>query len=207
MAFTEAERERITAALKASGRRLFATAGLRKTSLAALVADAGIVKSTFYAFFESKEALYLHLLLEQAEETRRRTIDEGLHAGTDARDALRRFLRAAVGILSTDPLYRRLVTHPDELAMVVAKVGPETARPPGENPAPVDFVDDLTTYIAERQRAGAVTGTDPAVVVGALRTVLLVPLHADEFGEAYPAVLDLTIDALTAGLAPGTARA
>ncbi|WP_318843161.1 TetR/AcrR family transcriptional regulator [Myceligenerans pegani] len=206
MAFTEAERERITAALKASGRRLFATVGLRKTSLAALVGDAGIVKSTFYTFFESKEALYLHLLLEQAAETRRRTIDEGLHAGADARDALRRFLHAAVSILETDPLYRRLVTHPDELSMVVGRVDAETARLPGEDPAPVDFVNDLTAYISAQQDAGAITGSDPAVVVGALRTVLLVPLHAAEFGEAYPAVLDLTIDALTAGLTPGTAR-
>lgn len=103
------------------------------------------------------------------------------------------------------PLYRRLVTHPDELAMVVSKVRPEDARLPGEDPAPVDFVNDLTAYISEQQDAGAVTGTDPAVVVGALRTVLLVPLHADEFGDTYPAVLDLAIDALTAGLAPGPA--
>ncbi|MFI6424225.1 TetR/AcrR family transcriptional regulator [Promicromonospora sp. NPDC050880] len=203
VAFSEAERARITASLRESGRRLFATEGLRKTSLAALVADAGIVKSTFYTFFDSKEALYLDLLLEQAGQTRRRTIEEGLHRGTDARDALRRFLRASVTILEDDPLYRRLVTHPDEMALVVGRVRPEDARMPGDEPAPVEFVNELADYVAEQQAAGVIRGTDPAVVVGALRAVLLLPLHAAEFGDRYADVLDLTIESLTAGLTAG----
>jgi AcrR family transcriptional regulator len=207
VAFTEPERERIAAALKASGRRLFATEGLKKTSLASLVSEAGIVKSTFYAFFDSKEALYLELLLEQTDRTRRLTIDEGLRKGTDPRDALRRFLRASVAILDEDPLYRRLVTHPDELAMVVSKLAPDTARLPGDGTAPVGFLDELADYISARQSEGALPGTDPGVVVGSLRAVMLLPLHAAEFGEAYPAVLDLTIDALTAGLVSEVRRA
>lgn len=198
VAFTESERERILADLKASGRRLFGTTGLTKTSLAALVGDAGIVKSTFYSFFDSKEALYLELLLDQAEQTRRLTIDQGLRAGDNPRDALRRFLRASVNILERDPLYRRLVTHPDELALVVAKVAP--AGSPGPGAAPDGFLSELTNYVVEQQHAGVLPGSDPAVVVGTLRAVLLLPLHAAEFGDTYRAVVDLSIEALTAGL-------
>ncbi|WP_145026657.1 TetR/AcrR family transcriptional regulator [Paenibacillus sp. Y412MC10] len=43
-------------------KRLFAAQGLKKTSLEQLTAATGIAKSTFYAFYDSKEAMYLDLL-------------------------------------------------------------------------------------------------------------------------------------------------
>ena len=43
-------------------RQLFVTKGLKKTSLEELTSSVGIVKSSFYTFFESKESLYLELL-------------------------------------------------------------------------------------------------------------------------------------------------
>ncbi|WP_171074817.1 hypothetical protein [Nonomuraea basaltis] len=46
-------------------------------------------------------------MLRQSEQVRRRMIDDGLDRGADARDALRRFLRATVAELDTNPLYRR----------------------------------------------------------------------------------------------------
>ena len=69
--FSAEERARITERLLETGRRLFTTQGLRKTSLDDLVAPAGIAKSSFYAFFDSKEALYLELMLRQAPELHR----------------------------------------------------------------------------------------------------------------------------------------
>lgn len=195
VAFSDQEREHITTTLKAAGRRLFAGTGLRKTSIADLVAEAGIVKSTFYNFFDSKEALYLELLLEQAARTREMTINQGLHAASDTRDALRRFLRGAVQVLDQDPLYRRLVSHPEEIAAITRKLTPAAVAKAGDN-----GMAELSEFVAGRQAADELPGTDPAVVVGVMRVVLLLPLHAHEFGESYPQVLDLAIDAVTAGL-------
>ncbi|MBF6351179.1 MULTISPECIES: TetR/AcrR family transcriptional regulator [Nocardia] len=195
VAFTAQERAHITEALRASGHRLFSTVGLKKTSLAELVADAGIVKSTFYAFFDSKEALYLDLLLTHAQRVREATIDQGLHQGHDTVDALRRYLRAVVEVLAEDPLYRRLMSHPDEMALLQRKLTPEAVAAAGSN-----GMTELAEFIAAKQSAGDIVGDDPWVVVGALRSALLLVIHAEEFGAAYPQVLDLTIDALTAGV-------
>ncbi|RDI45233.1 TetR/AcrR family transcriptional regulator [Nocardia mexicana] len=195
VAFTEQERAHITEALRASGQRLFSTVGLKKTSLAELVADAGIVKSTFYAFFDSKEALYLDLLLTHAQRVKVETIDKGLHRGHDTVDALRRYLRAVVQVLDEDPLYRRLMSHPDENALLRRKLAPEAVAAAGNSGG-----TELAEFIAAKQSAGEIVGDDPWVVVGALRTALLLVMHAEEFGPTYSRVLDLTIDALTAGV-------
>jgi AcrR family transcriptional regulator len=195
VAFTEQERAHITEALRSSGRRLFSTVGVKKTSLAELVVEAGIVKSTFYAFFDSKEALYLDLLLTHAHQVREATIDNGLHQGTSTVDALRRYLRAVVQVLDDDPLYRRLMSHPDEIALLQRKLTPDVVAATGNN-----GMAELATFIGAKQSAGEIVGDDPWVVVGALRSVLLLVVHAEEFGDAYPRVLDLTIDAVTAGV-------
>ncbi|MGW5362765.1 TetR/AcrR family transcriptional regulator [Actinopolymorpha pittospori] len=194
-AFTAAERTRITAQLRRSGRRLFTTQGLRKTSIDELVAPAGIVKSTFYVFFDSKEALYLELILEGTAAVRQRTVDDGLRHGTDTRDALRRFLRGAVEVITSDPLYRRLTTHPEELAAVLAKLDPSAIERAGDN-----GMAELTEFVAEAQRSGDMLGDSPDVVVGVMRAVLLLTRHTEEFGESYPLVLDLLIDSVTTGL-------
>lgn len=57
--FTEQQRGDIRRRLYESACRHAVSVGLAKTSLDALTADAGISKSSFYKFFESKEQLFL----------------------------------------------------------------------------------------------------------------------------------------------------
>ena len=57
-AFTPEQSEHIRQLLFESACRHAATCGFRKTSLEALTADAGISKSSFYKFYESKELLF-----------------------------------------------------------------------------------------------------------------------------------------------------
>lgn len=66
--FTDAQRARIRARLLESARMRALGPGLRKTSLDALTADAGISKSSFYKFYESKEALFLEVAAAWEEE-------------------------------------------------------------------------------------------------------------------------------------------
>ncbi|MEC0179294.1 TetR/AcrR family transcriptional regulator [Paenibacillus favisporus] len=60
--FSPAEKEKLRQDLIDAGKSLFAAQGLKKTSLEQLAAATGIAKSTFYAFYDSKEAIYLDLL-------------------------------------------------------------------------------------------------------------------------------------------------
>jgi len=59
--FTPEQLSAIRATLLESARRHALGSGVRKTSLDALTADAGIAKSTFYKFYESKEMLFLEI--------------------------------------------------------------------------------------------------------------------------------------------------
>lgn len=196
-AFSAEERTRINRLLRDTGRELFTRQGLRKTSLEELVAPAEIAKSSFYQFFDSKEALYLELMLDEAGAVKGRVIDQALRTSDDTREALRRFLRAAIDELSTNPLWRRLTTHPDEMDAVARKLHPERLAGMADNPATA-----LVEFIADKRGVGELVDADPAVIVGVLQTVLLVPLHAERLGDPanYPKILDLLIDIVTAGL-------
>ena len=57
--FTEEQRDEIRRQLFESACRHALSTGVKKTSLDMLTADAGIAKSSFYKFFESKEQLFL----------------------------------------------------------------------------------------------------------------------------------------------------
>lgn len=59
--FTAAQRDAIRSRLFASAQRHALTDGLQKTSLDTLTSEAGISKSSFYKFFESKELLFLEV--------------------------------------------------------------------------------------------------------------------------------------------------
>lgn len=63
-AFNEQEREAIVRRLRDAARRCAATIGMRKTTLEQLAREAGISKSAFYRFYDSKERLFLDILEE-----------------------------------------------------------------------------------------------------------------------------------------------
>lgn len=194
-AFSAEEKLRISEVLLDSGLRAFTTQGLRKTSIEDLVRPAGIAKSSFYLFFDSKETLYLELMLRQVSQVKSRVIDGALLRGVDTRDSLRLFLRATIDELSTNPLYRRLMTHPEELQAVARRLEPHRMRALADNP-----VTALSDFVERRRAEGELIDADPAVIVGVLRAVLLLPAHVAELGEHYPAIVDLLIDLVAAGL-------
>ncbi|MFI6574190.1 TetR/AcrR family transcriptional regulator [Nocardiopsis sp. NPDC050513] len=198
-AFSAEEKARITEILLESGRDLFTTRGLRKTSLEELVAPAGIAKSSFYVFFGSKEALYLELMRRQTADVRRRLVDGALLTSPhDTREALRRFLSATVRELTTNPLYGRLMSHPEEMEMVARKVTPEAVAITSEdNPATA-----LTSFVTARRDEGAVIDADVPVILGALQSVLMFPTYRHHLADPDRAdeVLDLLVDAVATAL-------
>ncbi|MPZ64820.1 MAG: TetR family transcriptional regulator [Pseudonocardiaceae bacterium] len=196
-AFSGVEKTRIRKVLLDAGHRLFTTQGLRKTSLEDIVAPAGIAKSSFYLFFDSKEALYLELMMARMSAVKKKVIDGALLAEPSTREGLRRFLHASIDELATDPLYGRLMTHPDELEAVARKLDLSRLTAEPDNPATA-----LTTFIGQRQSSGDLIPAEPAVITGVLQAVLLLPMHAARLSDPrrYPEILDLLIDIVAAGL-------
>lgn len=62
--FTEKETKEVKIKLKKEAYNLFITKGFKKTSLDLIVNATGIAKGSFYKFYENKESLYFHLLMD-----------------------------------------------------------------------------------------------------------------------------------------------
>ena len=194
VAFTPDEKDGIARVLVETAEQLFATQGLKKTSLDELVQAAGISKGSFYVFFDSKESLYLEVMLRRAplvasglSEALSRPIDE---------DNLVGLMRAMTDVLVDDPFYRRLLMRADELTAVTRRVGPEQlAR------VVPQVVSPVLDYLTAGQRAGVlVDDIAPTALMGVMRSVGLVVMSRDRFGAEYDDVLDATIRTLARGM-------
>ena len=194
VAFTPDEKDGIARVLVETAEQLFATQGLKKTSLDELVQAAGISKGSFYVFFDSKESLYLEVMLRRAplvasglSEALSRPIDE---------DNLVGLMRAMTDVLVDDPFYRRLLMRADELTAVTRRVGPEQlAR------VVPQVVSPVLDYLVAGQRAGVlVDDIAPTALLGVMRSVGLVVMSRDRFGAEYDDVLDATIRTLARGM-------
>ena len=193
--FTEAERERIRASIRETGRDLFARYGLAKTTIAELTDPAGVADSTFYAFYDSKESLYLELLEEQGEAVADRIVGASFERHEDPERAIAAFLRAICEEIETNPLVRRLVVE-DELGRL--REGLTDAEREADRRQSVGY---FLPYVTAWYEAGDLRGPDPETVAHAIRAVTFLTLHEGDVGEErYPAVRDLVIDAVAAGL-------
>ena len=193
--FTEKEKNRLRRKMLRTARSLFARQGLKKTSLEDITNAAGIAKSTFYQFFESKEALFLELLAEDGPAVEAQLRAELDQAAT-ARDGIARLLRAIVHELETNALTRRMLTHPDELQVLVEYATPEQLAASNNNGLAL-----IVPYLQAGQRVGAVIAGDPGLYARVISAVTLLTLHRDKIGEdQYDAVLNTLIDLLARAL-------
>ena len=194
VAFTSDEKARIACTLVDTAEQLFAAQGLKKTSLDELVRPAGIAKGSFYAFFDSKESLYLEVMLRRAPRMGAR-LREVLGRSVDEENLVC-LMRAITDVLVDDPFYRRLLTHTDELTAVSRRVGPEQlAR------VMPQIVSPVLDHLAAGQRDGVlVDDIAPDTLLGVIRTVGLLVMNRDRFGAGYDDVLEATIRTLARGM-------
>lgn len=193
--FTDSEKNQIRQQLLDSGRELFATYGLKKTSIEDLTRPAGIAKSSFYAFFDSKEALYLELLMMERRRMREE-IAARFPVTDDARETIAHLLRAAVREIEANALTRRVIAHPEEWQMIARRVSPEQME--------ANLAEStLTTlsFIREGLESGQIIAAKPEVIAGVFRAVVALAQHKDAIGEEiYPEVLQLMIEFIADGL-------
>jgi AcrR family transcriptional regulator len=194
--FSGTEREHLRAALIEAARQRFVQQGLKKTSLEELTSAVGIAKSSFYSFFESKEALYLELLMLERPEAEARLLPL-LDIEGDPAAGIARFLQITMDYIDTTPITQRLITHPEEMKMVARRVTPEHLA------SKMQYgVLPVAQAVARWQAKGLVIDEDPQVVGGVIRAVTMLLLHKEDIGaEVYPSVIDLTIRLIAAGLA------
>lgn len=195
-AFSPGERERITARLRDAGYRLFTTQGLRKTSLDELVRPAGIAKSSFYVFFDSKEELYIDLMYAQLPQLQTGMLADLRDESVDVTERFRRLLHGVLDIQRNNPLYRRLLTHPEELEAVTRRHSPERLAE-----AKQAVVAPILEFVDGARKSGRLVDVEPNVVLGVVQAVLTVPLQEEMLDpETYEPALELLIDLVATGL-------
>jgi AcrR family transcriptional regulator len=106
--FTDRDRERIRSRLIDAGRELFAQFGFERTRISDLTTRVGIGTSTFYQFFDSKEALYVEVLLAERESLEGEIADAVREVETP-REEVRVLLRTTLREVRANPLISSLI--------------------------------------------------------------------------------------------------
>ncbi|WP_435095626.1 TetR/AcrR family transcriptional regulator [Halorubrum sp. N11] len=106
--FSEAEREQIRAELVAAGRELFERFGFERTRVKDVTEAVGIGTSTFYRFFDSKEALYVEVLRAEREALEAR-IAEAVAEVDTPREEVRALLQTTFREVRANPLISTLI--------------------------------------------------------------------------------------------------
>ncbi len=196
--FSDEERDRIRAELIEAGGELFAQFGLERTRIKDVTDEVGIGTSTFYQFFDSKEALYIEVLLtEQARLDE--TLDTAVAQSDDPREQVRLTLETMLDAIESNPLIRRLIVE-GELRSLQQHLSEAERRALTEEvyAGSLSYVDEWTEHPSFR-------AVDPELVYGLLRALVFVTRSKDVFEEAetvaqYDEVRALLIDVIVDGL-------
>jgi len=108
--FSDGDRERIRSQLVEAGRELFARFGFERTRIKDVTEAVDIGTSTFYGFFDSKEALYVEVLCAERDRLEAR-IDEAVSTATTPREEVRTMLETMFSEVRTNPLISRLIVE------------------------------------------------------------------------------------------------
>ncbi len=106
--FTDRDRERIRSQLVDAGRELFTQFGFERTRISDLTAEVGIGTSTFYQFFDSKEALYVEVLLAERESLEGKIADAVAEVDSP-REEVRVLLKTTLSEVRANPLISSLI--------------------------------------------------------------------------------------------------
>jgi AcrR family transcriptional regulator len=199
-AFTEVEKEKIRERLFAAGRTCFTRYGLKKTTIDDLVRPAGIAKSSYYLFFESKESLYVELMMAEMPAMMERLIDVSFAVTDDTREALVRLLKAIIYEIETNEFVRVLLDDPSEVARLAEMLYFEDILQRSAG-----MFLPLMQEITKAQERGEIIPGDPQQIMYSLGLIKLIPLNRDRLPDAlYQAMLDFIPQVLADGLTCST---
>ncbi|WP_418285637.1 TetR/AcrR family transcriptional regulator [Halorubrum sp. DTA46] len=202
--FSEADRDRIRSQLVEAGRDLFTQFGFERTRIRDVTEAVDIGTSTFYGFFDSKEALYVEVLCAERDLLEAR-IDEAVSAATTPRAELRTMLETMFSEVRTNPLISRLIVE-NELHALQARLSES------EQEALAASVRESDLSYADRWvELDEFRFDDPAVVGGVIRSLVFTTRSQETLVEIggtadYDAVEAALIDTVVAGLFAGDAE-
>ncbi len=195
-AFTAAEKETIRDRLLGAGRSCFLRYGLKKTTIEDVVGPAGIAKSSFYLFFESKEALYVEVMMAEMPTMLKRLIDSSFGATDDTREAVILLLKEIVHEIETNEMARILLDDPMELERLAEGLDFE-----GILQRSAGMFAPLLGEIVQAQERGEIIPGDPQQIMYSLGLIKLIPVNRDRLpGKLYQSMLEFIPQVIADGL-------
>ena len=195
-AFTEVEKEKIRGRLFAAGRSCFTRYGLKKTTIDDLVKSARIAKSSYYLFFESKEALYMELMMAEMPAMAKRLVDLSFGTTDDARKALVLLLRAIVREIETNEFARIVFDDPGHIEQLSAAIDFEGIMEQSE-----EIFEPLFQAITKAQAQGKIIAGNPQKVIYSLGLIKIIPLGKGRLPKAlYDSMLEFAPQVIADGL-------
>jgi AcrR family transcriptional regulator len=175
---------------------------LKKTTIDDLVRSVGIAKSSFYLFFESKEALYIELLMAEVPAMIKRLIDVSFGTTDDTREALVRLLKAIVYEIETNEFVRALLDAPDQLERLMGALDFDDILKHS-----MELYVPLLEEIEKAQERGEIIPGDPQQILYSLGMIKLLPLGRDGISEElYRSLLEFLPQVIADGLTCPTRR-
>ena len=198
-AFSEKEKVRLRAQLVEAGKSCFTRYGLKKTTIDDLVQPSGIAKSSFYLFFESKEALYVECLLDEMPAMMTRLMDGSFGTADNTRDAIALLVRGIAREITTNEFSRILLDDPLQLRKLAGSL---------------DFDDLLkramTSYgpllqtIVEAQARGEIIEGDPQEILFSMGLVKLLAFNRQSMPkQLYDSMIEFVPNVIADGLTHG----
>jgi len=183
--FDDRERSAIRTALMKNGRELFVRHGLAKVSVNELCSGVKIAKGSFYAFFPSKEELFVSIIKED-EASMRREIS-GILADTSLapREQFRRLYTAQLDALERYPMLRA-ASRPETYTLLSRRLPPEALQ---------DDLDEefISGLIQSWEARGFECRYTVRQLVDLSRAMFFVYLHREDgqLGDSLEILLDL----------------
>ena len=195
--FTKQEKQRIRDTLIREGRRLFSRYGLKRTAIAELCRAAGIAKGSFYAFFTSKEDLFM-AVLDREEEFRHQLLEEIYREAPDTRSAIELLFIRGLKFVEQSEFLQQLYTE-ETYPQLMRKLGKERLEAHQHKDE-----QELNGFVTALQQQGLIVQAKPEAVVGLFRSIFLLTLHKREIGEEiFDEVMELTARVVASGLSTG----
>lgn len=201
--FSERKRDRLRSEMIAEGRELFARFGFERTRIRDITDAVGIGTSTFYQFFDSKEALYTEVLLAELDSLERR-LEEAMADAESDRAEVSTLLEELLREVRTNPLISRLIID-NELDVIQTHLS-EAER----TSIATNGYDRTNRYIRNWTENPEFRYDDPEVVKGLFRSFIFTTrieevLPDMDLGAEYGPIERALIETIVNGLFVGSA--
>jgi AcrR family transcriptional regulator len=161
-AFDDSEKQAIRGQLMAAGLKRFAREGVRSARVEDICRDVGIAKGSFYAFFPSKEELFMTIADERELRHKEDMLGFARSATGSARNRAGRFFDMLLDKIETDPVLNVILEY-GEIAYLMRKLGPERMQEAQENDR---------AFVKQVAKSWSGEPLDPAALLG-LMTLML----------------------------------